>query len=138
METKSGDLRRLSALNGQPLIEDQAKSEDQGMEKFIASPEEQRKQRQGLDEDIRKTTDLFGLLSKALIFDYTERNANAIKLNFRPNPDFHPPSREANVFHEMQGQLVLDGKQQRVVEFTGHLIHEIKFGTQSRNHRSGA
>jgi hypothetical protein len=128
VETKGGDLTHLLSRNGKPLTEDQAKSEEQGMERFIGSPEEQQKQRKAADADRRKTVELFGLLPKALIFEVAERNGNVVKLNFHPNPDFHPPSREAHVFHEMEGQLTVDGKELRVVEFAGHLLHEVRFG----------
>jgi hypothetical protein len=133
VETKNADLRRVLTRNGQPLTEQQAKSDDQAVAKFIASPEEQRKQRQVQNEDLRKTNELFALLAKALVFDYAEPQGSTIqgstiKLNFRPNPDFHPPSREAHVFHEMEGQLTIDREQKRVIEFSGHLLHEVKFG----------
>ena len=128
VETKTALVRRVLMRNGQPLAGQQAKSEDQRIEKFLASPEEQRKQRQSQDEDLRKTNELFVLLPKALLFDYAESAGNVVKLNFRPNPDFRPPSREAHVFHEMEGQLTIDRDQKRVIEFSGRLLNEVKFG----------
>jgi len=50
-----------------------------------------------------------------------------MRLDFRPNPCFKPPSREAHVFHEMEGEIWVDARQDRLVEITGHLIHEVKF-----------
>jgi hypothetical protein len=114
--------------DGQPLTDEQRKTEDQGMEKVVSSPEEQQKQQRSQKDDIRKAMDLLALLPKALTFDYGETHGDIVTLTFRPNPDFHPPSREAHVFHEMEGQVTLDRRQKRVVEFTGHLMHGVRFG----------
>jgi hypothetical protein len=128
VETKNGDVSRLVARNGQPLTPEEQKSEDQRIEKFINDPREQQKQQQDTNEDTRKTRALLALLPNALTYSEPETSGNIAKLKFQPNPDFHPPSREAHVFHEMEGELVLDTKQQRIVEFSGHLIHSVDFG----------
>jgi hypothetical protein len=128
VETKDGDLTRLVAKNGQPLSAEEQKSEDQRIEKFINNPGERQKRQQDANEDARKTRTLMTLLPDALTYSGPETNGNIAKLKFQPNPDFHPPSREAHVFHEMEGELIVDAKQQRIVEFSGHLIHAVDFG----------
>jgi len=44
------------------------------------------------------------------------------------NFDVHPPSREARVFHAMEGDVWLNTKQERLAEISGRLMHEVKFG----------
>lgn len=127
-ETKQGDLTRLVAKAGQPLSDEQRKQEDQRTEEFINNPEQQRKRQQEQEEDLRKARQLFALLPDALNFSFAERNGDTVKLNFQPNPVFHPPSREAHVFHEMEGQLTLDEKQKRLIEINGHLKNAVHFG----------
>src|SRR5437660_2109646 len=56
------------------------------------------------------------------------RRDDLIQLNFAPNPSFHPPTHEAEVFHAIEGSVWVNGKEARVEEITGHLIHEVKFG----------
>ena len=51
-----------------------------------------------------------------------------MKLKFSPNPQFRPPSRDAQVFHAMEGEMTCDSRQLRLVEISGHLIHDVKFG----------
>jgi hypothetical protein len=128
VETKEGYLRRVIARNGQRLTDEQQASEDREVEKFVNDSAAQQKQQHAEIEDTRKTRDLFTLLPKALIFSDAGYDANTIRLNFQPNPAFHAPSREAHVFHEMEGQLIVDRRQKRIVEFGGHLTHEVRFG----------
>jgi hypothetical protein len=45
-----------------------------------------------------------------------------------PTRRFHPPDREAKVFHAKEGNIWLDTKQNRLAEITGHLTQEVKFG----------
>jgi hypothetical protein len=51
-----------------------------------------------------------------------------VQLTFKPNPAFHPSSREAEVFHAMNGSLWVDSKQERVAGIAGRLIKSVKFG----------
>jgi len=127
-ETKQGDLTRLVAKGGQPLSDEQRKEEDQRTEEFIKNPEQQKKRQQEQDEDIRKAKRLLALLPDALNFSFAERNDDRVTLSFQPNPAFHPPSREAHSFQEMEGQIILDGKQGRLMEINGHLKNAVHFG----------
>ena len=127
VETPNGNLMCLIARNGQPLGPDEQKQEDANLQKFISDTGAQQKQRRELDEDEKKTKDLIAMLPDALTYTYAGRDGNNTKLAFQPNPNFHPPSREAHVFHAMEGQLVIDTKEHRLVEFSGHLIHPVKF-----------
>jgi hypothetical protein len=128
IETKDGTLTRLVERNGQPLTPEEQKSEDEKIDKFIADPAEQKKQQRDENDDARKMKALLSLLPKALNYSAPETSGNNAKMKFEPNPSFHPPSREAHVFHEMEGELVVNTKQRRIVEFSGHLIHAVDFG----------
>ena len=128
IETPHGNLARLVARNGQPLSPEEQKREDENMEKFVSDTEAQQKQRHDLDQDEKKTKDLMAMLPDALTFSYAGQDGDRTRLTFQPNPDFHPPSREAHVFHAMEGQLLIDTREHRLVEFSGHLTHSVKFG----------
>jgi hypothetical protein len=128
IETPHGNLTRLVARNGQPLSPDKQKKEDENLQKFVTDTAAQQKQRHELDEDEKKTKDLLAMLPDALTYTYAGNDGNNTRLTFKPNPDFHPPSREARVFHSMEGQMLIDTKEHRLVEFSGHLTHPVKFG----------
>jgi hypothetical protein len=67
-------------------------------------------------------------LPDAFNFSYEDRSGDLMKLKFSPNPHFRPPSREAQVFHAMEGELTFDNRQKRLVELSGHMIQAVKFG----------
>jgi hypothetical protein len=128
IETIAGDLTRLLSSNDQLLTDQQRIEEDQRTEKFINNPEEQRKRQHDQNEDVHKAEQLLAVLPDALNFSYAERDGSTITLNFQPNPEFHPTSREAHAFHEMEGQLIVDEGEKRVREIRGHLRNTVHFG----------
>lgn len=128
IETKDGELKKLIAINGQPLTPDQQKDEEARIQKLISDPSEQRKLQQASKEDSEKTKQLFKMIPEAFLFSYGEKDGDKVTLNFKPNPNFHPPTREARVLHEMEGHILVDSKQKRLVEISGRLLNEVKFG----------
>jgi hypothetical protein len=128
VETEQGVLTRVIAKNGQSLTEQQQAEEEQNIDGFINNPEEQRKRQQDQNDDERKTKQLLKLLPNALSFEYAEHKGSTITLNFEPNPAFHPPSREAHAFQEMEGQLIVEERQKRLMEIRGRLKDAVHFG----------
>jgi hypothetical protein len=128
VETSRANLTRLVARNGQPLTPDEQKQADENVQQFITDTGAQAKQRHDLDHDTRQIRDLVAMLPDALTYTYAGQQGSRTRLTFRPNPDFHPPSREARVFHATQGQMIIDTKQHRLVEFSGRLARAVKFG----------
>jgi hypothetical protein len=68
------------------------------------------------------------MLPDAFVFSYAGSDRNLVKLSFRPNSSSHPPSTEARVFHDMEGEMWVDCKQERLAGFYGHLAQTVKFG----------
>ena len=127
VETNQCDLKMLLATNGQPLTGEQQKSEIERLQKLARDPAEQRKKMRAEKEDAHKAFEMFRMLPDAFVYQYTEKNASLTKLTFKPNPNFHPPSREAWVFHQMDGSMLVDARQKRLVELEGQLGHEVQF-----------
>ena len=127
IETQYGDLSRLLYVNGRPLSEEEQRKEDQRIEMLASNLGEHRKQQQARNEDGDEARRLLKMLPDALLFTYRERNGQLVKLSFKPNPGFKPPSREAHVFHEMEGEVWVDTAQNRLVQITGHLTHQVRF-----------
>ena len=67
------------------------------------------------------------MLPDALTFIYAGRDGDLIKLSYRPNSSFQPPSREARVFHEMEGTMWVHERQQRLVHRSGQLVADVNF-----------
>jgi hypothetical protein len=128
IETKDGDLSRLLSINGRPLTKQEERNEDQRIQQLTKHPAEQRKLQQARNDDGDEAKRLLKILPDAMLFVYAERNGELQKLGFRPNPNFKPSSREADVFHQMEGEIWVNTTHFRLVEITGHLTNEVKFG----------
>ena len=94
----------------------------------MRNPATLRKSLNEKNQDAARSQRLLKMLPDAFHFNYGERRGDIIQLNFAPNPSFHPPTHEAEVFHAMEGSVWVNSKEARVEEITGHLIHEVKFG----------
>jgi hypothetical protein len=127
VETKSGSLDRLIAIAGRPLSAGQQRDETERILRLSHNPEEQRKVEQTRKKDAEQCDAFFKMVPDAFLFEYTGQSGNVVKLHFKPNPAFRPPSREGKVLHEMAGEIWVDAKQQRLVSITGHLVNEVKF-----------
>ena len=128
IETREGSLGRLLSINDQPLTTKQQREEDQRVQELMTSRSAKRKLQRVLDADTLQGRRLFKMLPDAFVFNYTGGDGNLVKLSFKPNPSFHPPSLEARVFHDMEGEMWVDSKQQRLAAFNGHLTQDVKFG----------
>jgi hypothetical protein len=128
IETREGSLSRLLSINDRPLTAKQQKEEDQRVRELMTSRGAQQKLRRALDAETLQGRRLFKMLPDAFVFNYAGGDENLVKLSFRPNPSFHPPSLEARVFHDMEGEMWVDCKQERLAAFDGHLTQAVKFG----------
>jgi hypothetical protein len=128
VETQSGSLDRLMAIAGKPLSGSQEANEAKRILRFSHSPEEQRKVEEARRKDAEQCNAFLKMIPDAFVFEYAGQSANAIKLNFKPNPRFQPPSREGKVLQQMAGEMWVDGRQQRLISITGQLMNDVKFG----------
>jgi hypothetical protein len=127
IETKDGDLSRLLAINDHPLTAKQLQKENQRIQELVSNPAEQRKLQRARNTETEPGRRLFKM-PDAFVFNYAGREGDLIKLSFRPNPNFQPPSLEARVFHDMEGEVWVDGRQERLAAMNGRLMEDVKFG----------
>jgi hypothetical protein len=128
IETRKGSLSRLLSINDRPLTAKQQLEEDQRVRELMTSRSAQQKLQRALEAETLQGRRLFKMLPDAFVFSYVGDDGNLVKLSFRPNPSFHPPSLEARVFHDMEGEMWVDCKQERLAAFDGHLTQTVKFG----------
>jgi P27 family predicted phage terminase small subunit len=62
------------------------------------------------------------------LFTEEGRQGDVVRLRFRPNPQYRPTTRQANVFHHMAGNVSVNAKQLRLVQIEGKLMDAVKFG----------
>ena len=129
IQTKDGNVQLPLSVNGRPLTAKQKQQASLHLEKLAHNPDALRKSLREENEDTARTQNLLQLLPDAFIFSYDGPGAGyLVKVKFSPNPHFRPPSRDAQVFHAMEGEMTGDSRQLRLAEISGHLIHDVKFG----------
>jgi len=128
VQTREGYLDRLRFVNGQPITPEQEKQEDERIARLLKRPDEQKKQRRAQEEDARQTERLFKMLPDAVTARYGKRQGELVEILFEPNPNFHPSSHQAAVFHAMAGRIWINARENRLVEIEGRLTRGVKFG----------
>lgn len=128
VETKSGDLKRPILIDGHPLTARQQHEADEQIRRLVSNPSALRRSLKEQNDDAAHSQRMLTILPQALIFRFGQQKGDAVQFLFSPNPRFRPPTREAQVFQAMEGSLWIDSRQQRLMELSGHLTHEVKFG----------
>jgi hypothetical protein len=126
-ETKDGNVRMLIGLNGEALTPSQRQSQESRLRRLLNNPAQARKAAQARHHDGDKERRMLKMLPNAFLFHYDGTEGKFVRLKFKPNPDFSPPTREAQVFHHMAGKILVDPQQKRLAEINGRLISEVKF-----------
>jgi hypothetical protein len=127
VETKNGNITYLEGIDGHPLTPQQRTREDQRVHQFVADPDQQSKARRAGDDDDKKSAQMFAMLPDAFIFQYAQTRGDTVKLTFHPNPGFTSHSSEAYVFHKMDGFVIVNTRENRLVEISGVLTHGVEF-----------
>jgi hypothetical protein len=127
VETTNGDVTYLDDIDGHPLSPEQKSLEDRRIQHFINDPQQQSKARRDGADDDKKSAQLFSMLPDAFLFEYAGAQGDNVKLTFHPNPNFTSHSSEAYVFHKMDGFVVVNAKEDRLVEISGRLTHGVEF-----------
>ena len=128
IETNEGSLRRPILIDDREPTPQEQLQADQHNREFIQDPTALRKARKQGMEDQERTQKMLKALPDAFLFSYVEEQGDLVKMNFVPNPKFTPPSREAEVFHALEGYMWVNRKQVRLAEIAGHLTRKVKFG----------
>ncbi len=138
VETKDATAGLTIAYNGKPLTPEQRRDEQARIERFVRDPDELQKKRAQERENTDRTLRITRALPDAFLYEYAgeEKGTNEIgrlgdtlvRLNFRPNPQYQPPSRVEEVLTGMQGFLLIDAVRNRIASIDGTLAKEVGFG----------
>ena len=143
IETSDGDVARLLSRDDKPLPPDVEKAELDRLDNLLAHPEIQARRHKREQEDSGRADTMIKLLPTAFNYTYLGvvegLGGPAYRLSFVPNPNFNPPSREAEVYHGMAGELWIDVREKRMSKFDAHLISDVDFawGFAARLNKGG-
>ena len=116
------------SVNGIRPTEKEVSNAREYMESLVNNPRLRRKNRGEIDADSRKSAELLKMLPDVFLFTGDGRQGDSVRLKFRPNPKYRPPSNESKVFHHMEGILLIDAKEIRLAKLSGTLVSDVEFG----------
>ncbi len=132
VETRNGDVARLLMTDGRALSSSEDAAERTRLEKLRADPDTMAKKQRKAHSDDERQNEMLKLLPDAFLYTSLGMaagpNGPCYRLQFRPNPAFVPPDREAQVYHGMAGELWIDQAQKRMVRLDAHLTEDVNFG----------
>ena len=133
VETTDGTVACLIAFNDQPPTPEQRAQDDAKLQNLLKDPDAMKKKRKEQDDDGNRVRKMFREIPKAFIFEFagTEPGKNGneeVRLNFKPNPNYDPPSREMSVYAAMQGSMWIDVKEERLAKMEATLFRDVSFG----------
>jgi hypothetical protein len=127
IETRRGTIERLLGVDGHALSPKERAIEDRRIERLLGDPEQFQKNQKIRNEDAEKGKNLLKMLPAAFLYQYDGTQGDLLKLKFSPNPGFHPTGRESEIFHHMEGTMLVDPYPKRLAGLDGRLTSEVKF-----------
>jgi len=138
VETRDATAGMLIANDGRPLSPQERKQEEARLSNYVQNPQELNKKRKQEKEDADHTMRILKALPDAFLYepDGTEAGTavvghpgdGLVRLKFRPNPNYDPPTRTEQVLTGMQGYLLIDATEKRLAEINATLFREVGFG----------
>ena len=132
VETNDGIVARLIAMNDSPLTAEQRQKEDDRLQKLLTDPSMQAKRRKQQQEDEDRVKKMLSAMPDAFNYSYSgieqSNDGPLVRLAFSPNPNFSPPNRETEIYRGMDGTMLINVNEKRLVEISGTLFQEVNFG----------
>jgi hypothetical protein len=138
VETREAMAGLTIAYNDQPLAPEQMQGEEGRLAGLVANPEQLKHKHSQEQESAERTLRIVKALPDAFLYDSDgeERgtavlgkdDARLVRLKFRPNPAYHPPSHVEDVLTGMQGVVLIDSAARRIARIDGTLFKEVSFG----------
>jgi hypothetical protein len=138
VETNQALAGLLIAANDQPLTAAEQQTETDHLNSLANNPEQLRKKAAREKEDEDRSLRIVRALPDAFCYEYagTENSETALgkagdqllRLKFKPNPAYAPPSHVEQVLTGMQGELLIDKENHRLARIDGTLFQDVTFG----------
>lgn len=128
VETKNGPVYRVLSIDGAPLTADQRQKDDARIDLLLRDAGQQSKLKRQYDDDEQMLETLLRVMPDAFLYDYDGVDGDLVRLKFRPDPSYSPPSYQARVVHSLAGTVLIDPQQKRLAKLSGQIINRVDFG----------
>jgi hypothetical protein len=138
VETRDAMAGMLIANNDHPLSPQQRQAEIGRLDHLVQDPSELAKKKAKEADTRERIERIVKALPDAFLYEFDGadvgngllggQDARLVRLKFRPNPNYDPPTRVEQVLTGMQGVMLIDAKQERIARIDGRLMREVGFG----------
>ena len=135
IESKEGSVARLIQRDGQALTAEENAAERERLEGILSSPDAflRRVRRDGGSKSY--ATELLHSMPKAMLWSYVPgqpqlsgASGPAVVLDFKPDPNFKPPSLVTDGLKGVAGRVWIDAASHGVTRIEGQILHSVDFG----------
>jgi hypothetical protein len=138
VETREAMAGMTIAYNDKPLTPQQLQGEQGRLAGLVSNPQQLEHKRRQEKEEGDQTLSIVRALPDAFLFEYDgselgtanlgREGVRLVRLKFRPNPSYRPPSHVEGVLVGMKGVLLVDPEVHRIARIDGTLFKEVTFG----------
>ncbi len=138
VETRDAMAGMTIAYNDKPLAPQDMQNENGRLAGLASNAEQLRRKHAQEQENADRTLRIVKALPDAFLYQYDGEEAGddhlgspgrtLLRLKFRPNPAYQPPTHAEQVLVGMNGVLVIDPVARRIAQIDGTLFREVAFG----------
>jgi hypothetical protein len=128
VETVSGPVNRVLARQGKPLDAAAQKKETDRLNNLLHNSGEQARMKQDHQAEEQRLERLMTAMPDAFLYTYDGTEDGNLRLSFKPNPAYNPPTYETRVYHALAGDVWIQAEKKRLVKIDAHIVNEIEFG----------
>ena len=138
VETRDAMVGMVVANNDQPLNQEQRRAEYGRIERFLQQPSELERKRNQEKENAERVNLILKALPDAFVYEYDGSETGRpgvgkpgeplVRLKFRPNPRYDPPTHVEQVLVGMQGVVLVDPQDHHIARIDGTLFKDVGFG----------
>ena len=138
VQTAEAMAGMLIAIDDKPVTPQQIEGETARLQHLINDPDDLRKKQKQEREDTERTLRIVKALPDAFVYEYDGEEPSQpgvgkagdqlVRLKFRPNPHYSPPSRVEQVLTGMEGSLLIDKGALRLAKIEARLFRDVTFG----------
>jgi len=138
VETTEATAGMLVAVDGKPLGPEQKQAEEARLHALANSPNDLRRKRKAERDDTERTERIIRALPDAFVFEEDggelgkpgmgKNGDQLVRLKFRPNPAYDPPTHTEQVLTGMEGYVLIDAAKHRIAVIDGTLVKDVGFG----------
>ncbi len=128
IETPEGRADRIVFFNDEPLSPDHQARQQHRLEKLLSDRDAVKSDLKDQKAETQHRIRMVKAFPKAFFFDFAGREKGLLRFDFRPDPEFSPKDREAQMYRGMEGTVWIEPEQERIVQIQGKLVKDVTFG----------